>query len=118
MRIGMCLLPPTKLEPRQVRAETEMLPEAECNMRIRIAADVELERLRENFFIAVRRRIKQAHRFAGFDLLAANHGIFARGPRELNNRCRPAQDLFDGRVDQPRIALELLPLVRMLDECL
>ncbi len=39
-----------QFEPRQVCAETEMLPEAECDMRIRITADVELERLLENLF--------------------------------------------------------------------
>ncbi len=93
-----------------------MLADAECDLRIRTAADVELERLLENFFVAVRRRIKQAYRFPSFDLLAANHRVFGRGPRELNNRRRPAHDLFHRRVDQPGIALELLPLGRMLDE--
>src|SRR5271169_3916541 len=95
-----------------------MLTDAERDMRIRIAADVELERILENFLVAIGRRIEQAYRFAGFDLLAANLGIFGSGARELNHRRRPSHDLFDRRVDQLRIALELLPFGRIVDESL
>jgi hypothetical protein len=71
----MCLIPPTKLnrsrdwsrqfcvlkafrklsedhfqfQPRQVRPKTEMLTDSEREMRVRIAADVELERSQDLF---------------------------------------------------------------------
>ena len=50
-----------QLQPREVCAEAEMLADPECEMRIRVTTNVELERLIEDFFVAVRRRIEQAH---------------------------------------------------------
>src|SRR5208282_4971695 len=58
-----------QFQPRQIRPETEMLTDSECQMRVRIAADVELERLIENILVAVGRRMEQAHRLAGANLL-------------------------------------------------
>src|SRR5208282_4267560 len=60
---------PFQLQARQVRAQAEVLSDAECDVRIRIAPDVEFERLCEHFFIPIRRGIKQANRFARANLL-------------------------------------------------
>src|SRR5580704_17691603 len=95
-----------------------MLADAEGDLRIRIAADVELERILEDVFVAIRRRVEQAYRFAGFDLLPADLDIFSGGARKLDDRRRPSHDLLDRRVDQLGIALELLPFSRIVDESL
>src|SRR5581483_11552135 len=84
-------------------------------MRIRIAADIELERLVEYVFVAVGRRIEQADRLPGANLLAAHDSILSRGARELDDRRGPARDLFHSRLHHPRISLEPLELVRILD---
>src|SRR5258707_1164669 len=50
-----------QLQPREVSAEAEMLADPECEMRIWVTSNVELERLIEDFSVAVRGRIEQAH---------------------------------------------------------
>ena len=42
------------IEPREIRAKTEMLSDAECDVRIRVAPDIESERRLENVFVAIR----------------------------------------------------------------
>src|SRR5579864_996424 len=95
-----------------------MLADPERDVRVRIAADVELERALEDFFVAISRGIEQAHRLTGANLLPANLGVRACGPRELDDRGRPADDLLDRGIDQRRIAPELLPFVGILDKSL
>jgi hypothetical protein len=50
-----------QLHPREVSVEAEMLAGPVCEMRIRVTSNVVLERLIEDFFVAVRLRIEQAH---------------------------------------------------------
>src|SRR5262245_61354778 len=74
-----------QFQSRKVRAQTEMLADAESHVLIRIALDSEFVRLLEDFLIAISRWKEQAHRFALRDLLAADLGVLSRSPRKLNH---------------------------------
>src|SRR5580700_5966802 len=85
-------------------------------MRIRIAADVELERLREYVLVAAGRRIEQTNRLAGANLLSAHDCVADGGARELDYRRSPAHDFLDRGFNQRRIGFEPPKLFWIFDE--
>src|SRR5262245_14996100 len=105
-----------ELEPRQVRAEADVLAHAESEVAVRAAVDPELERRLEDLLVAVRGRVEERERVALADALAAQLVVRRRGAREVDDRRRPAHDLLDGGGQELRPALELAELARVLDE--
>ena len=67
------------LDAREVRAEAEVLAEAEREVRVRAPIDAERERVVEHVLVAVRRREVQRE-------LVAGRGSARRGPRSLRSR--------------------------------
>src|SRR5207249_6206217 len=63
------------LPPREVRTEAEVRPAAEAQVVVRIATDVEAERLGEHRLVAVGRAIEEQHLVAFADFLAADLGV-------------------------------------------
>src|SRR5271167_2328757 len=93
-----------------------MLSDAEREMRIRIAADVEFERLVEYVLITAGRRIEQADRFTGANLLSAHDGVAGGRARELDHRGGPAHDFLDRGFYHRRIGLEPAKLFGIFDK--
>ena len=104
------------LEPRQVHAEAVVLGDAERQMRVRLAVDVEPLRVVEDRFVAVGRRVVHRHLVAGLDLDVAQLGVGGRGATEVVQRVGPPQDLLDGAVDQCRVGAQLGQLLGMVEQ--
>ena len=58
---------------------------AECDMRVRVAADVETIGIREDLLVAIRGRIEDHERISRADLHAAQLGLARRGALELHD---------------------------------
>ena len=99
------------LDAREVRAEAEVLAEAEREVRVRAAVDAKRERIVEHVLVAVRRREVQRELIAGADRHAAHFAVLGRDAREVADRAGPAQDLLDRVGQQLGIVAQLLPLV-------
>jgi hypothetical protein len=83
---------------------------SEAEVRVRIAADVELERVREDRLVAVRGHLPERELVARAQPLAGELGV-ARERAALVHRGRgPAHDLLDRHRDPLRLARESLPL--------
>src|SRR5882757_6978494 len=95
-----------QFEPGQIRAETEMLADAERDVLIGITGDVEGIRITEDALIAIGRWIEQRKVVAGANLLSAELDIFSRLAGELNHWRSPSQDFLDRGRDQRWIAFE------------
>ena len=104
------------LDAREVRAQAEVLAEAEREVRVRAAVDAERERVVEHVLVAVRRREVQRELVAGTDRHAAHFAVLGRDAREVADRAHPAQDLLDRVGQQLGIVPELLPLGAVLAE--
>ena len=98
------------LDARQVRADAEVLTEAEREVRVRAAIDAERERVVEHVLVAVRRREVQRHLLAGADLHPADLAVLGRDAREVADRADPAQDLLHRVGEQLGAVAQLLPL--------
>ena len=83
------------LEPGQVRAEAVVHAVTEAEVRIRVAAEVEAERIGEHVLVAVRRRFPEHHLVAGVHGLAAQVEVTRRGATVVRGRVGPAHDLLD-----------------------
>ena len=127
---GMCLMPPMKFDSSrsgspascmsgrrvtssvrislssmrgQVGAEAEVrAAAAERDVRVRVAGDVEHERVVPHLLVAVGRDVPDDDPVARLDLPAADLGVDGRGAAEVQHRRRPAQDLLDRVVDAGR----------------
>ena len=97
-------------------AHAEVLAEAERQMRVRAAIDAKRERVVEYVFVAVGRREVERDLVTGADLHAADFAVFGGDPREVADRCDPAQDLLDRVREQIGLGAELLPLLGVLAE--
>src|SRR5215475_8005268 len=106
-----------QLEARQVGPEAKVLADSKCQMGVRIAPDIKLERLLEHVFVAIGRWIEQAHRLPRPNFLSANRRVPNRSARELNDRGGPSHDFLDRRLDDSRLPLEAAELVGMFDQC-
>ncbi len=93
-----------------------MLPHAESDVGIRVPIHTKRRGVHEDLLVAVAGRIEETHGLAGADRLAAELEVLRRRPRELDHRSRPAHDLLDGRIDELRIALQLVPLAGILEQ--
>ncbi len=100
------------LDAREVRAQADVLAEAEREVRVRAAVDAERERIVEDVFVAVRRREVQRELVAGRDRDAAHLAVLGRDAREVADRADPAQDLLDRVRQQLGFGSQLLPLAR------
>ena len=89
-----------QIEAREVRAEAEVLADAEAEVRVRVAVDAEGERVLEDVLVAVGRRVEERQRVALADLLAAQLVVARRGAREVVDRRRPAHDLVGRDLDE------------------
>src|SRR5688572_19178555 len=83
------------LEPREVRAEAIVDALSEAEVRVRLAADVEAERLGEDALVAVRGHLPERHLVARADLLAAELDVAGGGAALVHARRGPAHDLLD-----------------------
>src|SRR5215469_16386940 len=106
-----------QLEAREVRPEAKVLAYSKCQMRIRIAPDIKLERFLEHVFVAISRWIEQAHRLPCSNFLPANSGVPSRSARELNDRGGPPHYFLDRRPDDSRLPLEATELIGVFDQC-
>ena len=68
----------------------------------------------EHVLVAVGGRVDHPELLAPLDLLAADDGVGRRGPPEVVQRVRPAQDLLDRRRDERSIGSQRLELLGML----
>ena len=83
------------LEPGQVRAQAVMHAVTEAEMRVRVAREIEAERIGEHVLVAVRGRLPEHHLVAGAHRLAAELEVARRGAPVVRGRMRPAHDLLD-----------------------
>jgi hypothetical protein len=80
--------------------------EAEGEMLVRVALDVEAERVVKDRVVAVGRRIEEGNAIAGGDGGVAQPVVLACRPQEMFDRRHPAQHLLDGAFDLLRIGPE------------
>src|SRR5262245_18960285 len=92
-----------QLEPRQVRAEADVLAAAEADVIVRIPVDAEDEGVLEHLLVAVARGVEQAHGLPFPHDLVADVKLPRGGARELVHRRHPAHGLLDHAVDQARV---------------
>src|SRR5262245_34441213 len=78
------------LQAGQVRAQAVVDALSEAEMEVRIAPDVEAERLREDALVAVRRHFPERELLAGPDLLAVEFDVTGRGAPLVDRTPRPA----------------------------
>src|SRR3954466_2825302 len=64
------------LHPGQRSAETEVHAIAKCIVLVGVTTDIEPERVVEDLFVAVGRRVGQQYRFSSTDRHTANSGVF------------------------------------------
>ncbi len=104
------------LEARQVGAEAEVLADAEREVRVGRAVDVEAVRVVEHGLVAVRRRVVHEHLVAGGDLGVVEHGVGGGGAPEVVERVLVAEDLLDRAGQQRVVGAHLGQLLRVLQE--
>ena len=83
------------LEAREVRAEAVVHAVTEPEVRIRVAVQVEAERIVEHELVAVRGRFPEHDLVAGADGLAEEIEVAGRGAAVVRGGMRPAHDLLD-----------------------
>src|SRR5581483_5747585 len=83
------------LEPREVRAETEVRPDPETQVIVRLPADVEHVAVWEDRFVAVRGPVPERHALVLADLAPAELHVAHRGPDEVHDGRHPAHHLLD-----------------------
>src|SRR5581483_645973 len=101
------------LEAGKVGAEAEVFGDAEGQMRVGIAADVEALWVGEHVLVAVGRRIEHRHLLARGDLGTRELGVLCRRPPEVMERVSPPQDLLDRARKQRRVRTYVDQLVWM-----
>ena len=89
---------------------------AEGEVRVRIARDVEAERVGEDALVAVRGRVPERDLVAGADRLAAERDVARRGAAVVGGGARPAQDLLDGAGHERPVGAQRAHLLGMLGE--
>jgi hypothetical protein len=104
------------LRAREAGAEAVVDTVAEREVRVRIARDVEAERIREDALVAIRGRVPVRDLVAGADRLAGQRHVARRGAAVVGGGARPAQDLFDGTGHEPPVGAQRAHLLRMLRE--
>ena len=87
---------------------------AECQVRVGITHDVELERPVEDVLVEVRRAVEQPRPLALPDRHAAQFDVLQGGALKAVHRSGPPDDLVDRAVRA--FPLEQLPLVRIVEE--
>ena len=104
------------LEAGQVHAEAEVLGDAERQVRVRRAADVELLRIVEHVFVAVRGRVDHHDLVARRDRRVAELGVGGRRAPEVVQRVLVAQDLLDRARHERGIGPQVGELVGMVEQ--
>src|SRR5262249_35136971 len=108
---------PLQLEPREMRAQADVLPDAEAQVRVRVAVDAEPERIVKDGLVAVRRGIEEAEVLTRGDRRAVQVDVLGRRPAELDDWAGPADDLLRGWPRHAgRITLELRELAAVVQE--
>ena len=95
-----------RLQPRQRRAEANVLTAAEADVRRFASADVEPVRVGERGWIAVGRRRHHRRHLVGADRAAAQRLVARGDPLRALDRRLEAQDLLHRRADQPRVGAQ------------
>src|SRR6185437_15492102 len=101
----------TGFEPRERQPRALMDAEAEREMPVRRAANIEAVRLRKLFRVAIGRADAQRDRRAPRDCDATDRGVDARHAVAELIRTLEAQALLHRRVDQRRLAQQRSPLL-------
>jgi hypothetical protein len=97
-----------QLEPRETCAQADVLPDAEAEVRVRLAVDAERERVVEDGFVAIRGWIEETEVLTRGDHRPVQLDVLGRRPAELDDGARPADDLLRSWPRHAgRIALEL-----------
>ena len=105
-----------QLEPREVRTQTEVRSVPECQMGVGATSDIELERMREDRLVAIRRRVQQDQPVPLRDGLGTNGRVARRGPEEVVQRGHPPDQFLDGAGHPIRLLPEQLPLFGVIRE--
>src|SRR5262245_35041036 len=84
-----------------MRAQTEVLADAEAEVRVRVAVDAERVRRLEYVLVAVGGGIEEQQPIARAYLLAGQLRVARRRPHHVVDRRRPAHDLLDRVSDTP-----------------
>ena len=103
-------------QPREMRAQAEVLADAERDVTVRLAIDSEGVGILEDLFVPIRRGIEESDRLSRLDDLVTQRVILGRGPAEMDDRRGPAHDLFDRVVQHRHVVLDAAELVLILDE--
>src|SRR5229473_46254 len=85
-------------------------------MPVRVAADVEMERVVEDGLVAVGRRVGQQQGLASLHRDYADFGVGGGGAHEFLDRSDPADHLVGSGRQQGRVAEQPVQLGRVLDE--
>ena len=105
-----------QLEPGQVGADAEVGALPEGQVRVRVAPDVEGERVVEHVLVAVGARVGEHHPVALGHRLVADVVVAGDLPEHVVERRDPADDLLDEPGDERRVGGGRLPLVGVLGE--
>ena len=97
-------------------AEAEVLADSEPKMSVRVAVDTKAERIVEDIFVTVGRRIEQHHAVALGDLLPTDHSVNRRCSFHVVDGRRPSNDLLDGGLHEFRMILQLAELVGVFEK--
>ena len=86
-----------KLEPREMRPETEVLTHPEAQMAIGVPIDPKTKRIAPDFFIAIGGGVEEPQGIAFTDLLVAEFVVAGCRAREMDDRTGPTHDFLDRR---------------------
>ena len=89
---------------------------AEPQMRVGIAADVELVGAVERGVVAVRRALPDEHLVAGFDRVPGEGGVDRRGAALGRRRARPAHDFLNGRRQKSPVVAQRRELIGTFEQ--
>ena len=106
-----------QLKLGQTVADAAVNPEAKRQVLARTRpVDDELVGPLDRGLIAIAREVPHHHLVAFADELAADLGVLDRSATHVRKRCLPADDFGHKRLDQGRVAAQLLELRRMAVE--
>lgn len=104
------------LHSSKMSAQAEMLSNSEPDMAIRLAVDLEVPRIFEDFFVAIRRGVVERDGLAFEDRLIPKLIVLGRRSSKMNDRRRPPSDFFDRILQHPHVRLKPAQFALMLDE--
>src|SRR5262249_43977278 len=107
----------TRLETSEVRAQAEVLPEAQGDVRLDGAREVEpIGVLTPDRLVAIGRGVEHHHRIAGPDRPAVHLGVPGGAAEEVADRRRHAEKLLDRIRERHGSRAQQIELVRLLEQ--